>query len=730
MKFKYYRQYDKMDCGPTCLKMVARHYGRDFSLEFLREFSFITREGVSLYGISEAAQRTGFNTLMLKANCDDLMENVPLPCILHWNQEHFVVLYDAFKKRGRDYFLVADPTHGKVKLTRTELIKSWCREDGEKGILLALEPTELFQTIEEPEQPRPKGFFFLFNYLKPYKWYLFQLVLAMLAASLFSLIFPFLTQNLVDQGINKKNINIIYLILLSQLLLFLGGTAIDMIRNWILLHINTRISISIVSDFLIKLMKLPIRFFDSKMVGDITQRINDHSRIEYFLTSSSLSILFSMINLIIFSVILYIFSPLIFGIFAVGSGLAITWILLFLARRRRLDYLRFQQMSSNNSNLYELIVSMQEVKLNGSEDYKRMEWERIQAKIFNINVKGMALEQYQQFGTIFFGQLRNILISAVAAGQVVEGHITLGMMLSASYIIGQLNSPVEQLIRFFQVAQDARISMDRMGEVLNKADEEKPEHQSLQLLPKQGSIQLENLSFSYGGPLSPRVLDEVNLEIPEGKVTALVGASGSGKTTLLKLLLHFYEPGKGNIRVGGQPLSNISPMQWRACCGTVMQDGILFSDTIARNIAVDGSEIDEERLVEAARMANIYDFIQSLPLGFASKVGREGGNLSTGQKQRILIARAIYKNPKYLFFDEATSALDANNESEIVYNLNRFFEGKTVLIIAHRLSTVKHADNIIVLDKGRIVESGTHQELSLRQGYYYNLVKNQLELGE
>ncbi len=762
LRFKYYRQLDFMDCGPTCLKMVAAYHGKDYSIDFLRANSYIQRSGVSLTGISEAAEKIGFRTLKVKLSMRQVLEEAPLPAILHWNQEHFVVLYDIRKSfwaflpwvSQEDKFIIADPGHDLVIVDKETFMKCWAGEGEKKGIALLLEPTPEFKEKGEDNPPEKTGFKFLFDYLKPYKKYLFQILLGMVFGSVLSMIFPFLTQSLVDFGIHRHNVSFIHLILISQLLLFIGGVAVDMIRNWILLHISTRVSVTIISNFLVKLMKLPINFYETKNIGDITQRIQDHHRIETFLTGATLNTFFSIINLIIFSIVLGIYSTTLLGIFSLGSTLSILWITIFLKQRKDLDYNRFQRMRENQNSVYELITGMQEIKLNNCEKARRWDWERIQAKLFKINIKSLALEQYQEMGSTFFTQLKNILISYVAATQVIDNKISLGVMLSISYIIGQMNGPLSQLMTFMRSIQDAKISLERLGEIHNKPNEELDEEHSFGKLnevlddnivaiedheddsivlnhlneKRSRGLFLKNTSFRYGGPHTPLILKNLNMVIPEGKVTAIVGTSGSGKTTLLKLLLKFYGLAEGDIFVNGSNLMDISAKGWRNECGTVMQDGYIFSDTIARNIAVDGQKIDEERLLEAVRVANLQDYLKKLPLGFATKIGNSGAGLSGGQRQRIFIARAVYKNPKYIFFDEATSALDANNERVIMENLDRFFQGRTVVVIAHRLSTVKNADQIIVLENGEIKEVGTHKQLTTQRGFYFELVKNQLEL--
>jgi len=724
-RFPIIRQLDAMDCGPTCLQMIMKHYGRVYSLPFLREKCYITREGVSMLGISNAAEELGMRTLAARIPFDKLAEEAPLPCIAHWRQNHFIVVYD-FGRNGKVY--VADPAHGRITYTKEEFLKYWEVNNNEEGVALFLETTPDFYQAEG-EPPNKTGFRFLLSYLFSYKKFMIQLVLGMMLGSLLGLIFPFLTQALVDFGIDNQDIGFVYTILLAQLMLFFSRTSVEFIRSWILLHLGTRINISIISDFLIKLMKLPLAFFDGKHLGDLLQRIGDHQRIEQFLTSQTLNVLFSMINLFVFGLVLAFYSRQIFVVFIVGSVLAFAWVFIFLKKRRELDYKRFNQLADNQSNLVQLITGMPEIKLNNCDRQKRWEWEHIQAKLFRVNLKSMAVSQYQQAGSLFLNQFKDILISFIAAKEVIEGNMTLGMMMAVTYITGQLSSPIDQLIGFIQAAQDAKLSLERMGEIHERENEEDPEIQKLHIFPDKRDLRIEKLDFHYEGPHSEKVLDEINLVVPYQKTTAIVGASGSGKTTLLKLLLKFYKPSAGDIKLGDISLNNFSADWWRQHCGVVMQDGFIFSDTIARNVALSDEAIDYPKLLKAVRTANIQDFIESLPLAYNTKIGGEGHGLSQGQKQRILIARAVYKDPEYLFFDEATSALDANNERTIMDNLAEFFEGRTVVVVAHRLSTVKNADQIIVLDNGRIVEEGDHVSLTRKRGYYYNLVKNQLELG-
>ena len=725
--FPHYIQHDAMDCGPTCLRMVAAYYGKRYSLEGLREKSFITREGVSMLGISEAAEKIGFRSICVQVGYEKLQE-APLPCIIHWNQQHFVVVY----KLNDKHVWVADPGAGKLKYTKEEFCNCWLssrKNEEDTGVALLLEPTPEFYTIEdEGDEVNRKGFSFLYSYLRPYRGLVGQLLLGLLLGSMIQLMLPFLTQSVVDFGINNQNLGFIYLVLIAQLMLSFSSSAVDFIRGWILLHLGTRINIALISDFLIKLMKMPIAYFDSKMTGDILQRINDHKRIQDFLTGSSLSVIFSVFNIIIFGIVLLVYSGMIFLIFMGGSTLYVVYVWLFMKKRAELDHKRFAQQSANQSTVVQLVNGMQEIKLSACEQQKRWEWERIQAKLFRVNIKSLALRQYQDSGAVLINQSKNLLITALVASLVVKGEMTLGMMLSVQYIIGQLNSPVNELIAFARDMQDARLSMDRLSEVRDKPDEEDPTRELLREIPEGKEIRLQNLNFKYD-PLSEYpTLDDINLVIPPGKQTAIVGMSGSGKTTLVKLLLGFYPPASGDIFIGDTPLGSYSIREWRKRCGVVMQDGFIFSDSIAGNIAPGVEHIDKKRLRHAAEVANIHDFIEELPLAYNTKIGQEGHGLSQGQKQRILIARAVYKDPEFIFFDEATNALDANNERTIMNNLQTFFKGRTSVVVAHRLSTVRNAEQIIVIEQGRIAETGTHEALIALEGRYYKLVKNQLEL--
>ncbi len=728
--FPHYMQPDAMDCGPTCLRIVAKHFGRHYNLETLRELTWKTREGVSLLTVSDAAEKIGFRTQGVRLTWERLME-IPLPVILHWSQYHFVVLFKIKKRKGNFEFHISDPAHGIVVYNKDEFLSFWAstQQDGTPaGIALLLEPTAEFYK-EEGERVNKTGFRYLFSYLKPYRKLITQLMLGFLTGSILSLLFPFLTQAIVDVGITTNNLSFVVLVLVAQLVLTVSQTAVGFIRSWIMLHTSTRISISLISDFLIKLMKLPIRFFDTKLIGDLRQRIEDNDRIQTFLTGNLVSMSFGIFTFIIYSFVLAYYDWLILVIFYFGSTLYVLWILMFLKKRKEIDYKRFSVAAANQSNVYQLITGMQEIKLNNCEKQKRWEWERIQARLFKVSVKGLMLNQNQQAGSIFINQVKNILISFLAAKAVIDGNMTLGMMMAVQYIIGQLNSPINEFIGFIRAGQDAKLSLERLGEIHVNQDEEDDERFKNYELPQRKDITIENVTFHYEGPKSPRVLNNVNLEIPENKITAIVGASGSGKTTLMKMILGFYPPNEGKVEIGGINLNQFSMEMWRSNCGVVMQDGFIFSDSIANNIAVADEHPDKDKLLNSVKMANIHEYIESLPLRYNTKIGQEGTGLSQGQKQRILIARAIYKDPAFLFFDEATNALDANNEKVIVENLNDFFKGKTVITVAHRLSTVKNADQIVVLEKGEIVEVGSHNKLVRKKGAYYNLVKNQLELG-
>lgn len=728
-----------MDCGPTCLRMIARHYGRSYSLQNLRERCHITREGVSMLGISDAAENIGFRATGVKITWEQLRDEMPLPCIVHWNQRHFVVVYEIRKKRGGYVVKVADPASGLLTYTEEAFCRAWLQtgKDNEgddsvsantHGIALMLEPTPKFYE-EKGDEERKFGFGYILGYLRPYRSLIVQILLAMLVTSVISLILPFITQSVVDTGIGTGNLSFVVMLLIAQLVLTIGQMANNLIRSWLMLHTTSRVSISLISDFLCKLMRLPIAFFDSKMVGDIMQRIGDYNRIQTFLTGSLLSIVIAAVTFLIYGGIMAGYNIGVFLVFFAGAALYIGWVLLFLRRRRKLDYMRFQEASANQSNIVQLIGGMQDIKLNNCEKQKRWDWERIQARLFKVSVKSLSLGQAQEVGGTFIDQTKNILISFLAAKSVISGDMTLGMMMSLQYIMGQLNAPISQFISFVQATQDASISLERLGEIHDMKDEEPEDEQKIREIPQDADIVFDNVTFQYDGPHSAKVLDGISLRIPANKVTAIVGASGSGKTTMLKMMLGFYKPISGEVRLGGASISAYSGRVWRSQCGSVMQEGYIFSDSISGNIGVSDETPDMARVRKAADVSNIREWIERLPLGYNTKIGADGHGLSTGQKQRILIARAAYKDANFLFFDEATNSLDANNEKAIMEKLDRLFENKTVVIVAHRLSTVRNADNIIVLDNGRIAEEGTHEQLTTRRGKYYELVKNQLELG-
>lgn len=733
MSFPYYKQLDNKDCGPTCLKIIAKHYGKIFRIQDLRQISETTREGTNLLSISEASEKLGFRSIGVKISLENL-EEVQLPCILHWNKSHYVVLY----KIKKDKYYISDPAGGLLNYNCEDFLKYWIGNNASKkmkeGVVLLLETTPKFfknDSVEETVDNR-LGFRLLSTYLFKYKSFIIQLIIGLLAGSLLQLIFPFLTQSIVDVGIQNQNIHFVYLILIAQIFLFFSRTAIEYIRSWILLHLSTRINISLISDFFIKLMNLPISFFDVRMTGDIMQRINDHRRIERILTTSSLTVLFSMVNVLVMGFVLAYYNLVIFGVFFLGSLFYLSWIIIFLKQREKLDYKRFQEVSKEQSKVIELISGMQEIKLHNAEKQKRWGWEYIQARLFKVSIKNLRLEQFQSIGSQFINELKNIFIIFLSAKLVIDGEITLGMMVAITSIVGGLNGPIASLINFIREFQDAKISLARLSEIHEREDESQNLEEKSKSVPNDSSICLKNLSFRYTGS-EEWILDNLNLEIPANKVTAIVGASGSGKTTLMKLLLQFYRPQEGEIQLKNKTtelnLDQVHQKSWRNHVGTVMQEGYIFNDSVAQNIAIGENEINIQRLMYSAEVANILSFINNLPLSFNTKIGSEGVGMSSGQKQRLLIARAVYKDPKMLLFDEATSALDANNEKQIVEQLEDFYQNKTVVVIAHRLSTVMNADQIVVLDKGKIVEKGQHKDLIELEGNYYKLVKNQLQLG-
>lgn len=730
MKFPFYKQLDAMDCGPTCLRMIARYYGKKFSVQQLREKSYIQRTGVNLLGISEAAESIGLRTTGVRTTIDKLKQQSKLPCILHWNQQHFVVLYKVAKEYGRTYFYVADPAYGLLRYEEDSLMKCWLgsyRDKSLKGIAMLVEPTPQFYETE-PIRYEKLSLWYLVRYARPYRKMIVQLGLGIVGGSVLQLLFPFLTQAIVDQGIGYHNLNFIQLILAAQLMLVFSRTLIEVIRRCILLHISTRVNVALISDFLAKLMKLPMRFFDSKLAGDLIRRIEDHHTIESFLTQSVLNILFAVLTITIFGTVLAVYNWKIFAVFLLFSVLYVGWVKLFMKRRADLNRRNFEQMAANQDNLMQMIYGMQDIKLLGCERQKRWEWQTVQAALFRINLKSLNLGQWQQVGAVLINEVKNILITVMSATAVLSGDITLGVMLSIQYIIGQMQGPVSLFVGFMQQAQDARLSLERLGEIHGKENEERDEADYVTEVSGKEDISLQGLEFTYGSEKSKRIIKGIDLDIPAGKTTAIVGLSGSGKTTLVKLMLGFYPPTAGSVKVGNTSLQNISFREWRKHCGVVMQEGFIFNDTIAGNITAGDDRINYDRLIYAVEIANIREFIESLPMGYNTRIGSTGQGLSQGQKQRILIARAVYRDPDYLFFDEATNALDTDNEKTIQENLGHFFQDKTVVVVAHRLSTVRHADQIVVLKEGVITERGTHDSLIAARGDYYKLVKNQLEL--
>ncbi len=730
--FPHFRQMDSHDCGATCLQMIAKYYGKNYSLRTLREYSFISREGSSLMGVSDAAEKIGFRTTGVKTSLRCLQDRVTLPCVLHWNQNHYVVLYRIQKKRKETIYHVADPASYLVKFTEKEFKSHWLstkQNDNERGIALILQPdTDFYQREDEGDKAKMRSISHYFRYLIPYRWQLGQIVTCMVMYMVLGLIFPFLTQSMVDVGIRNSNLNFVLLILVSQFILTFTDMGINFLHNWIALHVNTRVDLALMSDFWRKLMNLPIRFFDTRMTGDLMQRLGDHGRIRNFLINDSIGILFSSITFLLYTILLAYYNLTLLTVFLTGHLLYAVWVMSFLRYRRELDYQAFDLQAKNHSCVIQLIQGMQEIKLNNNERQKRWEWEELQARFFHNNMRGLKIDQIKRLGAQMITRSTGLVVSFLVAKQVIEGKMTLGMMMALSYIMGHVSGPISNFIGFIHSLQNAQISLERLNEIHGQDEEDNAKLSLRTELPPDKSIRIKDLSFSYSGSPREYVLKEINLFIPEHKITAIVGVSGSGKTTIMKLLQGFYNPQEGELKVDETPLQLISPHFWRSKVGAVMQDGYIFSDTIAKNIAVGEDEIDKERLRKAVRIANIEDFIEKLPLGYNTKIGLEGNGVSQGQRQRILIARAVYKNPEYLFFDEATNALDTKNEKAIMENLMEFYKGKTVVICAHRLSTIRHADQIVVLNDGRVVETGTHDELMERHMEYYHLVENQLEM--
>ena len=725
-KFPFFRQLDYRDCGPTCLRMVAKFHGKTFSREFLRDKAGITRMGVTMAGIADAAEAIEMRTLGMRIALESLITEAPTPFIVPWRQKHFVVV----NKTTKDKIYVADPAQGLLEYNHQDFLEAWTTAQDKTGFVLLLEPNSNFFSLKE-DKPNTKNFGLLWSYLKPYKKLVNQLLIGLLVGTTIQFIMPFLMQSVVDIGVNNQDIPFIYLILIAQLVLFVSQTLVSIFREWLLLHVTGRFNIKMVSDFLFKMLKLPVNFFDTRNTGEHLQRIHDHERVQDFVSSSSFNMLYSIVLFVVFNFALSFYNFKIFVVSLIGAICYVGWTLFFLKKRAELDFKRFDEQSASQTSLVQIINGVREIKVNNSQRKNRWKWEQVQISLFKTSMSSLKLAQYQSIGSNFINELKNIFITFLSASAVVNGDITLGMMLSIQYIVGQLNLPLSNFIGFIQLWQDAKISLERLWQVHSKDDEDATELNQAKELPENKSIFIKNLSFQYGSKSSQMILKNLSFEIPQGKTTAIVGASGSGKTTLMKLLLKFYEPTKGSINIGSIDLNSINNDFWRMNCGAVMQDTFMFNDTIAGNISESEQNemIDRDKLNNAAFVSNIDDFIQKLPNKFNTELGTSGIRLSGGQEQRIMIARAVYKDPFYLFFDEATSALDANNEKVIMENLNAFITGKTAIIVAHRLSTVKNADNIIVLENGEIVEQGNHNDLTKLRGKYYELVKNQLELG-
>lgn len=726
-KFPIILQRDAIQCGISCLQMICLYYGKTFSFEEMEKICEPTIEGISLLGVKDAATSIGFKATSLQLPLS-ILKTISRPCILHWNQNHFVVLY----RYANNKFYIADPALGRIIYNENDFLTHWSFTNSvsNTGICLFLEPSNQFFDKEETSNLRAEySLKVISKYLKVYKRHFSVIAIGLLVGCLLELILPFLTQAIVDVGIKRKDINFIWLVLMGELMIVTGKTSIDFIRRWLLLHISIRLNLSLISDFFIKLLKLPMSFFESKLVGDFIQRMGDHIRIQNFLTNQILSLLLSLVTFCVLGIVLFFYDISIFIIFTVGSVIYAGWITLFLHKRKIIDYELFGFQAKNQDQTFQFITSIQEIKLQGCEKRRRWEWEDNQADLYSVQIKSLKIQQIQEAGSIFINEAKNIIIIVIAAASVINGEMTLGAMLAVQYIIGQLNSPIEQLMSFVNSFQDVRLSLERINEIHMVKEEETLADQRNTFYADDKSITLKHIDFKYNKHARKKILEDISFTIPQGKVTAIVGASGSGKTTILKLLLGFYSPIKGEIDLAGSNIANYNIKWWRSHCGVVMQDGVIFSESISRNIAVGDEDVDETKLIEAAKIAQIHDYIKSLPLGYSTQIGRNGVGLSQGQKQRILIARAVYKDPDFIFLDEATNALDAKNEKTIVENLNKFYKGRTVVIVAHRLSTVKNADQIIVLDSGKVVEFGNHISLIEKKGTYYNLVKNQLELG-
>lgn len=727
MKLRYTRQFDQMDCGPACIRMVASAFGKEYPLSYLRTLAHLTREGVSVAGIRDALREIGMESGTFELTLGQLRTRCPLPAILHWEQNHFVVLYDVKRSRwrGRWKYYVANPAYGKHAFSEESFAHFWL--NGERGVAVAVDPTQAFYD-KKPVKEKHSFVRFARKYVWPFRWEMSQSAFGMLFGILLSLVTPFLTQAMVDDGIGLRDMGLIVSIMMAQIFIFVGTFSMGLISSWVSLYMTTRINIHILSDYLTKLLRLPMTFFETKSVGDYQQRLGDHGRLQSFVTYSTLQTFFSLVSAPFYLAIIGWYSPVILVAYLFLTGLSTAWMTYFFRRRKALDYEQFKISAENQNKQYELMSGITDIKLNAYEDYKLDEWRELQERQYRMSQKTLKLGQIQSTGFTVIGQLRNIFITCWIAAEVVDGNLTLGMMMSISTIIGQVNGPLSQLIGFLQQFQDAKISLERSEEVHLCKDEDSRLQTAVPAAAPL-DIEVRHLTFSYTGRIGQPALEDVSFTIPAGRMTAIVGESGSGKTTLMKLLLKFYAPTGGDILLGGRPLADYTAKSMRQASGIVMQDNFIFSDTVRRNILL-GEPEDNARLARAVEMACLTDYVEKQPLGLETKVGSEGISVSGGEKQRMMIARAIYKDPQYLMLDEATSSLDAENERRITENLDRHFRGRTRIVIAHRLSTVKNADQIVVLRKGRVVECGTHAELVAQRGYYYELIQNQLELAE
>lgn len=721
-KFPFESQMDSMDCGPACLKMICKYYGKYYSLPYLRELCGITRVGASFFDLSNGAEKIGFHTLSVTTDIKNLYEKTPLPCIVQWNSNHFIVVYETTKTKIK----VADPAKGMYSYTYENFKKGWYKKGKEYGVVLAIEPMANFNQIDpEKKIDQGKTYNYVLGYFTPFSKDLITISVIMFFATLLQGLLPFISKSIIDVGIQARDLSFINIVLIANIVIIISLTLSNATRDWLLLHIAARINLSMISDYLIKLMKLPVTFFENKMVGDILQRAQDHERIRSFIMNNSLNLIFSSFTFITFSIILLIYNPTIFFIFILGSLLYILWVLAFLKFRKNLDWESFVLVSQNQSYWVETVGAIQDIKINNYEKSKRWKWEKIQAKLYKVNLKVLNITNAQNIGAQFIMNLKNLTITFFCAGAVIKGQITFGVMISVQFIIGMLNAPLTQFIGFIIAGQYAKISFQRINEIHQLKDEEENFVSNSLEFPQSKSLYIHNLSFQYT-QTSQFVLKQINLSIPEGKMTAIVGESGCGKSTLLKLLLRLYQPTIGEIHIGGMNISNFSLSNWRNQCGVVLQDGKIFNDSILNNIVLNDEEINYHRLKEAINIAHIGKEIEQLPQGYLTKIGEAGLGLSGGQKQRILIARSIYKSPHYIFLDEATNALDAIHEMAIINALQFAFEKRTLVIIAHRLNTIMNADQIIVLRDGAIQEIGNHEQLFKRKGHYFDLFSKQM----